>query len=84
MSALEQKEAGCRLGRDWPEPVADHLAAARAARDRVWAVRRSADFKAQADAIQDKHGSRRSGLPPSNPGKRRRPGGGGGQMDLGV
>jgi deoxyribodipyrimidine photo-lyase len=84
MSALEQREAGWRLGRDWPEPVADHLAAARAARDRVWAVRRSADFKAQADAIQDKHGSRRSGLPPSNPGKRRRPGGGGGQMDLGV
>jgi deoxyribodipyrimidine photo-lyase len=84
MSAPEQEEAGCRLGRDWPEPIADHLAAARAARDRVWAVRRSPEFKARADAIQDKHGSRRSGLPPSTPAGRRRSAGSRDQLDFGV
>ena len=35
------------------------------ARDRVWAVRRGEAFHATADAIQHRHGSRLSGLPPS-------------------
>jgi deoxyribodipyrimidine photo-lyase len=72
MSAAEQAEAECRIGRDYPLPVVDHMAAAREARDRVWAVRRSAAFRAEADAIQERHGSRKSGLPPSNPAKARR------------
>jgi deoxyribodipyrimidine photo-lyase len=60
---LEQAAAGCRIGRDYPAPLVDHAAAARAARDAVWAVRRKAGFAAAADAIQARHGSRRSGLP---------------------
>ncbi|MEM6492448.1 MAG: deoxyribodipyrimidine photolyase, partial [Pseudomonadota bacterium] len=43
----------------------DHLEAARAARAQVWSVRRGPDFRETADAIQDKHGSRKSGLPPT-------------------
>ena len=67
MSAADQATSGCRIGRDYPAPIIDPEAAARAARERVWAVRREAGFGAIADAIQDKHGSRKSGLPPSNP-----------------
>jgi deoxyribodipyrimidine photo-lyase len=63
MPALEQAEAGCRIGRDYPVPIVDHVAAARAARDAVWAVRRRHGFARAADAIQARHGSRRSGLP---------------------
>lgn len=63
MPALEQEAAGCRIGRDYPAPLVDHVAAARAAREAVWAVRRRPGFAAVADAIQARHGSRRSGLP---------------------
>lgn len=63
MSLTQQEEVGCRLGIDYPEQIVDHLAAARAARDRIYAVRRGADFRDQADAIQARHGSRKSGLP---------------------
>lgn len=46
----------------YPEPLLDHLAAARAARERVWAVRREPGYREQADGIQRRHGSRRSGM----------------------
>jgi deoxyribodipyrimidine photo-lyase len=63
MPPTEQEAAGCRIGRDYPAPIVDHAAAARAAREAIWAVRRKAGFAALADAIQARHGSRRSGLP---------------------
>lgn len=82
MDAGEQRAAGCLIGRDYPEPVVDHVAAAREARDRVWAVRRGREFREAADAIQERHGSRKSGLKPSNPSKtRRKPAG---QLSLDV
>lgn len=54
--------AATLLGRGYPAPVVDHQQAARAARERVHAVRRSAAFRDEADRIQTRHGSRRSGL----------------------
>lgn len=56
--------------RAYPPPIVDPLAAAREAKDRIFALRRTAGFAQAADAIQAAHGSRRSGLPPS--GARRR------------
>lgn len=56
--------AGRVLDRHYPSPVVDHLAAAKEARQKVWAVRRGAAYRAAADAIQDKHGSRKSGVRP--------------------
>jgi deoxyribodipyrimidine photo-lyase len=47
---------------DYPHPIVDAVAAARAARERLWARRQERGFSALADAIQHKHGSRRSGL----------------------
>ena len=60
------------LGRAYPDPIVDHKAAAKDAKQAIYAVRRSAAFKGEADAIQSKHGSRRSGLP--NRGQRPRRG----------
>jgi deoxyribodipyrimidine photo-lyase len=63
----------------YPAPVVDHLAAAREARDRVWAVRKGDGFHRVADAIQERHGSRRSGLKPTG---RRKPAPPPGQFSL--
>lgn len=63
LPAVEQEAAACAIGRDYPAPIVDHAQAARLARERIGAVRRQAGFAAAADAIQRRHGSRRSGLP---------------------
>ena len=65
MSPAEQRASGCVIGRDYPAPIVDHATALRQARDRLYALRGSAAARHEADAIQQRHGSRRSGLPPS-------------------
>ena len=65
MTASQQLASGCTIGRDYPPPVVDHATAWRAARERLGAVRRRDDAQAEAQTIQDQHGSRRSGLPPT-------------------
>ena len=64
------ENAGAVLGRSYPEPIVDYKAAAKDAREKIWTVRRGDDFRAAAGAIQNKHGSRKSGIP--NSGQRRR------------
>ena len=51
--------AGSVLGRTYPEPVVDVAQAARAARDRVWAVRKGGAFRVEAARVIDKHASRK-------------------------
>lgn len=58
LSPLERRD----LALDYPDPIVDPLAAAREARERIWSVRRGDDYRDAADAIQRRHGSRRSGL----------------------
>jgi deoxyribodipyrimidine photo-lyase len=58
------------LGKTYPMRIVDHMAAAREARDRIWAVRRSDDFRTEASAVAARHGSRKSGIP--NRGQRTR------------
>ena len=48
-----------RLDGHYPRPVIDHLAAARSARQKIWAVRRSGEFRAEARRIVEQHGSRK-------------------------
>jgi len=67
-----QRRLGCELGRDYPLPIVNWAEAAALARDRLWGLRRQQGFAAAADAIQHRHGSRRSGLARS--GGRRRTG----------
>lgn len=47
----------------YPARIVDHVAAAKVARDAVWGVRGNRQFRDTADAIQDQHGSRKSGMP---------------------
>jgi deoxyribodipyrimidine photo-lyase len=49
-------------GLHYPPPIVDNVAAAKAARDVVWGLRKDRAFKSEAGAIQNKHGSRRSGV----------------------
>jgi deoxyribodipyrimidine photo-lyase len=72
MTAAEQKAAGCVLGVHYPMPIVDHEQAAREARERVWGVRKGPGFRQRADAIQERHGSRRSGLATPRAGVSRR------------
>jgi deoxyribodipyrimidine photo-lyase len=66
-----QRRIGCVLGRDYPAPIVAWAEAAALARDRLWSLRREQGFAAAADAIQHRHGSRRSGLARGD-GRRRR------------
>jgi deoxyribodipyrimidine photo-lyase len=59
MSASAQQRAGCRIGRDYPRPIVDHEAAARAARRRVEDLRRRTGFGEEARDVMSRHGSRR-------------------------
>lgn len=72
--------AGTILGKTYPEPVVDHLAAAKAARQKVWAVRGGSKFRDAAKAIQSRHGSRKSGM--RNTGRRRSSKSSEGQLSL--
>lgn len=50
-------------GLPYPAPIVDNAAAAKAARDALYAIRKGADHKAAARRIVDKHGSRKTGMP---------------------
>ena len=67
----ELRRYGVRLGQTYPTRIIDHLGAARTAREAVWGVRRGQGFAEGAAGIQDKHGSRKAGLPDT--GQRRTP-----------
>jgi deoxyribodipyrimidine photo-lyase len=46
------KNADAVLGRSYPRPIVDHLAAAKEARQKIWAVRAGTSFRSRAAAIQ--------------------------------
>ena len=50
------------LDKSYPMPIIDHLQAARDARQKIYGARKGGDFRKTADAIQSKHGSRKSGM----------------------
>ncbi len=57
----------------YPPPIVDERAALALARERMYGLRRTAEARREAAAIQAKHGSRKSGLPPSGMKRRRAP-----------
>ncbi len=64
--------AGHVVGRIYPERIIDLKVTTAEAKQRIFSVRKGSEFHAAADAIQAKHGSRKSGIPMT--GRRRRPG----------
>lgn len=61
--ASVRARAGIVLGQTYPMRMVDHMAAAEEARSRIFALRRNAEHAAEAEEIQARHGSRRSGIP---------------------
>ncbi len=53
------------LDRTYPHRIVDHIAAAKEASDKIWGARRGPSYREAADAIQDRHGSRKSGMAPA-------------------
>jgi deoxyribodipyrimidine photo-lyase len=49
----------------YPTPIVDERAAMKHAKDRMYGLRATPEAKAQADEVQQKHGSRKSGLTPT-------------------
>lgn len=56
---------------DYPAPVVDERAALAFAKQSLYGVRAAASARTEADAVQQRHGSRRSGLPPTGHGRGR-------------
>jgi deoxyribodipyrimidine photo-lyase len=54
----------------YPRPIVNEHQAVAAAKDQLYALRRTREAHAEATAIQHKHGSRKSGLPPTATPKR--------------
>lgn len=56
-------EAGSILNKTYPVPIVDHMGAARDARAKIYGLRKGTQFRKMANDIQNKHGSRKSGMP---------------------
>jgi deoxyribodipyrimidine photo-lyase len=58
---------------DYPPPIVDGTAAAKAAREALYSIRKRPDHKATAMLIVDKHGSRKTGMPMTGQKRRAKP-----------
>ena len=65
MDLSVQRMAACMIGADYPLPIVDDKAAMKAAKDRMYGLRKTPQAKIEAADVQDRHGSRKSGLPAS-------------------
>jgi deoxyribodipyrimidine photo-lyase len=68
MTLAEQDRFGCRIGVDYPAPVVDHKAAVAFAKEKLYALRRGAEARAESRSIVKAHGSRKK---PGEPSPRR-------------
>ncbi|MEM8952295.1 MAG: FAD-binding domain-containing protein [Pseudomonadota bacterium] len=56
-------EAESALKGRYPQPIVEERVARKLAQEKIWGVRREPGYREIADAIQMKHGSRKSGIP---------------------
>jgi deoxyribodipyrimidine photo-lyase len=73
MGPAQQRAAGCVIGQHYPAPIVDDAVAVKQAKERLYGLRGTSKAKAEANVIQDKHGSRKAGLPATGGPKRGRP-----------
>ena len=64
MDMIEQAQTSFRIGSSYPLPVVDHGQAVRAAKDRIYEIRRTPVAKSQAQEVLRRHGSRRKRTKP--------------------
>ena len=67
MNEAQQRSAACVIGRDYPEPIVVEKTALAQAKVVLYGLRKAPHAQVEADAIAQRHGSRKSGLPPSGP-----------------
>jgi deoxyribodipyrimidine photo-lyase len=65
MDVSVQRMAGCMIGVDYPAPIVDDKLAMKTAKDRMYGLRKTPEAREEAGDVQARHGSRKSGLPPS-------------------
>jgi len=56
-------DAARELSSSYPSPIVNEKTARKEAQERIWSIRRQPEYRKAADAIQQKHGSRKSGMP---------------------
>jgi deoxyribodipyrimidine photo-lyase len=66
MDLSVQRMAACLIGTDYPLPIVEDKAAMKAAKDRMYGLRKTPQARIEAADVQDRHGSRKSGLPASS------------------
>ena len=71
MTLSQQSKAGCLIGTNYPSPIVEHSVAYKAARQRMYAVRRKDEAKSEAKRVVKKHGSRKRTTKKSKPTKTR-------------
>ena len=59
MSLEDQEASGCRIGDIYPAPLVDHKEAVAYAKHRVYSARRGEGARDEAQAVYQRHGSRR-------------------------
>lgn len=69
MDISVQRMAACLIGHDYPAPIVDDKTAMQAAKNRLYGLRAQHDSRAEAHEVQQRHGSRKSGLLPSGQGR---------------
>lgn len=84
MPAEQQRSVECVIGRTYPVPIVDHTAAVARAKAYIAAVRRRPETRAQADEVQQKHGSRMKRPAQRRQEQARKQQVSGGQMELGI
>ena len=65
MDISVQRMASCMIGVDYPAPIVDDKVAMKAAKDRMYGLRKTPQARDEAGTVQARHGSRKSGLPHS-------------------
>ena len=65
MDETLQRMARCTIGSDYPAPIVDDKQAMKAAKERMYGLRQTQEARQEAGHVQARHGSRKSGLPPS-------------------
>jgi deoxyribodipyrimidine photo-lyase len=68
----DQAAYGVRIGIDYPAPIVDWKQSYAHARVEFSALKKKDEVQTQADGVQEKHGSRKSGMKPTGHGRRKK------------
>ncbi len=68
MDLSVQRMVGCIIGLDYPAPIVNEKVALKLAKDRLYGLRQTSAARLEAGGVHARHGSRKSGLPPTGQG----------------